>query len=65
MFVQGSRTETSLCHADRLASPVSDAAVDPGKSVRGTFYTPHRWRIVRTSTPVEYGPLANRSSNGK
>jgi hypothetical protein len=37
--------------------------VDPGKSVRGTFYTPHQWRMVRdlplANHPVEYGPLAS------
>jgi hypothetical protein len=24
--------------------------VDPGRLVRGTFYTPHRWRLVRASS---------------
>ena len=44
--------------------------VDPGKSVRGTFYTPHRWRIVRASPrlanhPVEDSPLAICCPDGK
>jgi ABC-type polysaccharide/polyol phosphate transport system ATPase subunit len=37
--------------------------VDPGKRVRGTFYTPHRWRIITgsrrlTTQPMEHGPLS-------
>ena len=44
--------------------------VDPGKSVRGTFYTPHRWRLVRAShrlesERMEHSPLATSSSGGK
>jgi len=44
--------------------------VDPGKSVRGTFYTLHRWRLVRASRrlenqPTDYSPLATSSPVGK
>jgi ABC-type multidrug transport system ATPase subunit len=33
--------------------------VDPGKSVRGTFYTPHRWRMVR-DFPLANHPMVYR-----
>jgi lipopolysaccharide transport system ATP-binding protein len=40
--------------------------VDPGRSVRGTFYTPHRWRMVRaphvlSASPTGYRQLASCS----
>ena len=35
--------------------------VDPGKSVRGTFYAPHRWRIVRAYPRLATHPVEVRS----